>query len=172
MLRTITVSLAERVLISKLLNTCTKGDVQTSRTIRALRQDLDLRTAVRVLDAMIARAQEEKIAPPNWEDLLDLASLPDDDLLKARQQERVDVFFGVSADAAVVLKRFAPKDYTVDETHLAWLRDQISGHDWAKQVGTDGKEMTIAVGSDLQEVNANVADAVARSLERRGENEP
>jgi len=63
MLKTITLGLAERVLIARLLDSGSSGEPGVARTVRALRQDLQIRAA--------AQQAAEEFGDRTWDDLLD-----------------------------------------------------------------------------------------------------
>lgn len=188
-LKTIELGFAERQVVNGLLTGLDKVDLSTARTVRAVRERLELREAGNLIDKMVREAEEDGFPPPSWDDMLDPPA--EKDLRAEMEQELADIQgLGEGDDKKVVLaeatqsryerkirrvKQMQKRTFTADDAYLRWLQEKLEKKDWekAKRGMPDGstQEIKVQVSVPQMVAIANLADALSDALAKTEEDD-
>jgi len=166
-------TLAECQVIGLLVSEPRDGKVEAARMVRHVRGKLELRRTSRTLDRISKQLKELELPELNWDDLLDPSNLNEriGELLSESQTDDGRTELGSLLDNVQFVGHAG--EFTLDDTHLTWLRDLIVDKDWKKpqKVRQDGQSESVVpvVPSALLEAFANVADKVTDALASKEE---
>ena len=165
-MKTITLSAADRQLIQRLIaRPSGKADIATAKHIREIRRRLDLRKFSKQNDKLTEGLQELNLSI-SWDDMIDskefLASL-DELLCEEKVEKEKEKLEKLKAKVAEFL---TPAGYTIDDSHLRWVRKGLQEQEWDKVqviVGSDVKDVTLNVHPSQYEAIADLDDKLADS---------
>lgn len=170
--RTLKLTLAERQMVSILVAEPRDGKIDSARMVRHVREKLELRQSMRLLNRVNKQLKEYELPELGWEDLSDPSSLLEQvkELLSratvAEEQRELETLLDMIRGIQQAGEQAG--EYTLDDVYLTWLRDLIVDKDWLKpqKVRQDGhvEEVTPVAPSALLETFADVADIVSSAL--------
>jgi hypothetical protein len=150
----VNLSLADRVLINRVLSNVKKVSLETTRTIREVHQVFELRAADKERERLANERQLDRdFQAKTAEKIEDLAE-------RKRAEAEIPAPFSW-ADLDV-----CAQTYALDDVHLKWLRREVESADWQHvrqwhpQTG-EWTKVEIPVTVDMMVAIANLGDALA-----------
>jgi len=162
MLKSVELNLADRQLVSRLVAGADKVDLAVARSIRDIRRRFELKEAQRLADRL------------NNDKEIDKLEVICDELYHEHIDTREDLnemqkgWFKQQLDpwklAAVTwddLMETGGNTFTIDDTYLVYLRDQLETFNWSEVRTQEGQLVSIPVPPVLAEAIADLGDSLA-----------
>jgi len=168
--RKLQLTLADRQIVMLLIGEPRDGKVDAARMVHHIQDKLDLRRGGRLLDRINRHLKEMELPALTWDDLIDPSDLVERLEEMAAKATVDDDRRELSEMRGKVEAIGSATEFSLDDGHLAWLRDLIADKDWRKpqKIRRDGQaeaeEVVPGVPAALLEVFAEVADAVTDAL--------
>lgn len=129
---------AERNVVTRLLDSQTKGDLATARLVRAVRKGLKLRELDKIVNDLVVEARDKKGVPIDWDYLLEA-------------NEKID-------------PEFQLRTFHLERTVASTLHDLLLARNWAKGKDKDNNDIDSPVPLGLLVAVANLADAMSKVI--------
>jgi hypothetical protein len=168
-LQKVTLGLAERRIISGVLNRQEEVDVRTARDMREIRNRLEIRKTDKLIDRMTEEAAEARVRIPDWDDLFDLAAW----LAEVNEELAKDEEERTSIELKKHEKELAGAvERTIDENYIQWLKKALEEVKWNRLRIQRGQgqfeDVTVTLPLGQVEAIASTADALDAVQEVKG----
>lgn len=169
-LKKITLSAADKQLIQRLISRPGgKSDMATAKHVREIRRRFDLRQFSKQNDKLTESLQELNL-PLSWDDLMNGEELLADFDELLHEEEVEDEKAKLDKLKGGLHTFLAPIEYTIDDSFLRWLRENLQGQEWDKvQVMMEGKgvqDVTLNVHPSQYEAIADLDDKLDDAIMR------
>jgi len=168
MLHKLELNLADRQIISRVVTELETVSLDTTHTIRAIRQALDLRTAQREVGALgrdDVLEQLQAVCTRLYKEEKEKGELNEQQLHWLERMLTVDPEPLTTWDD---LGETEKKQFTLDDAYIEWLKKLLKEKDWASTRVPDQRggyqKVTALVAPALSEAIANLSDALNEAI--------
>jgi len=164
-LKKIVLTLADRQILSGVLNRQTEVRVVAARMIRELALRLKITGSTKLVDRLNEEAREAAVSAPTWDDLGDLGAYLEriNGELREENEDATPVSLKKHEKELIELV-----EVTVDSIYLEWIRDRMAEVDWAKVRASmptgEIREIAIQVTIAQSIAVACAADAIDKAI--------